>query len=117
MLDLLRSHHIHVDPSLAGSRRTVQLFLDDLVAHRDNLASAWTVEMMAADCGLKMTQFVHYVRQLTNMAPMHYLNHRRLDFALKLPQEDRSVSVTELLSLPVSLRVRTVQHCSGGDSK
>jgi AraC-like DNA-binding protein len=78
----------------------------------------WTVEieMMAADCGLKMTQFVHYVRQLTNMAPMHYLSHRRLDFAVRLLQEDRSVSVTELLSLPVSLRVRTVQHCSGGDS-
>jgi hypothetical protein len=24
MLDLLCSHHIHLDPSLAGSRRTVQ---------------------------------------------------------------------------------------------
>jgi AraC-like DNA-binding protein len=30
---------------------------------------------------------VHYVLQLTNMAAMHYLNHRRLDFAVKLLQE------------------------------
>ena len=96
MLDLLRSQHLRLDPFLAGSRRTVQLFLDDLVAHRDNLAFAWTVEMMAADCGLKSTQFVYYVRQLTNMAPMHYLNHRRLDLAAKLLREAPSMSVTEV---------------------
>jgi AraC family L-rhamnose operon regulatory protein RhaS len=96
ILDLLRSQHLRLDPFLAGSRRTVQLFLDDLVAHRDNLAFAWTVEMMAADCGLKSTQFVYYVRQLTNMAPMHYLNHRRLGLAAKLLREAPSMSVTEV---------------------
>ncbi|HVR24828.1 MAG TPA: AraC family transcriptional regulator, partial [Candidatus Polarisedimenticolia bacterium] len=96
ILDLLRSQHLRLDPFLAGSRRTVQLFLDDLVAHRDNLAFAWTVEMMAADCGLKSTQFVYYVRQLTNMAPMHYLNHRRLGLAAELLREAPSKSVTEV---------------------
>jgi AraC-like DNA-binding protein len=64
--------------------------------------------MMAADCGLKVTSLCITFRQLTNIASMHYLNHRRLDFAVKLLQEDRSLSVTELLSLPVSLRVSTL---------
>jgi AraC-like DNA-binding protein len=96
ILGLLRRQHLHLDPSLSGSRRTVQLFLDDLVAHGDNLACAWTVEMMAADCGLRTTQFVHYVRQLTNMAPMHYLNQRRLDLAAKLLREAPSMSVTQV---------------------
>ena len=96
LLDLLRSQNIHLNPSLSGSRRTVQMFLDDLAAHPDHLTTEWTVEQMAHDCGLKSTQFSHYVKQVTNVAPMHYLNRCRLDFAAKLLAEEAAKSITQV---------------------
>lgn len=96
LLDLLRSHNLQLNTSLSGSRRTVQMFLKDLTAHPDHLAAEWTVEEMARDCGLNTTQFAHYVKQLTNSAPMHYLNRCRLDFAAGLLTQNGTMSITEV---------------------
>lgn len=96
LLDLLRGQNIRFEPSLAGSRHTVQLFLDDLVAHPDHLAAEWTVKEMARECGLNTTQFTHYVKQLTNTAPLHYLNRCRLDFAAKLLKQNSRASITQV---------------------
>lgn len=96
MLDMFRDRRIPLDRSLAGSRRTVQLFLAGLCSQTLDLAPNWTVELMAEECGLKPTQFVHYVKQLTNMAPMHYLNDCRLQLAAKLLQEEKSDNVTDI---------------------
>lgn len=96
LLDLLRSQNIRLNTALSESRRTVQMFLEDLAAHPDHLAAEWTVEQMARDCGLNTTQFAHYVKQLTNVAPMHYLNRCRLDFAAKLLAEDVATNITQV---------------------
>jgi len=96
LLDLLRSQKIRLDGSLSGSRRTVQLFLADFTTQPEHLALKWTVGKMAGSCGLGVTQFVHHVRQLTNVAPMHFLNQCRLDFAAKLLRESPEKSVTDV---------------------
>ncbi len=96
LLDIFRSQRIPLDRSLAGSRRTVQLFLAGLCHQAQELGTNWTVESMAEECGLKPTQFVHYVKQLTNAAPMHYLNDCRLQLAAGLLHQNDANSVTDI---------------------
>jgi len=96
LLDLFRSQKIRLDRSLSGSRRTVQLFLADLSAHAEHQTLNWSVREMAGSCGLGVTQFVHHVRQLTNLTPLHYLNQCRLDCAAKLLREDLGRRVTDV---------------------
>lgn len=96
LLDALRRKRIKLDHTLSSTRRTVDLFLADLRNHPEHLALDWTVEEMAANCGLRMTQFVHHVRCLTNMAPLQYLNHCRLDHAAKVLKSELGKSITDL---------------------
>jgi AraC family L-rhamnose operon regulatory protein RhaS len=96
LLDLLRSQPMQLDHCSTGSRQRVRSFLADLASHPDSLAAEWTLEHMAAACGLKMTQFVRHVKELTNMAPLHYLNHCRLEYAAKLLHEQQFMSVTQV---------------------
>jgi len=95
-LDLLRQHDLRLDQSLSSSRRTVQLFLADLRSHLEHLALEWTVEEMARLCGLGVTQFVHHVRSLVNMTPMHYLNHCRLGLGARMLREHPEKTVTDV---------------------
>jgi AraC family L-rhamnose operon regulatory protein RhaS len=96
LLGLLRRQRIRLDETLSSSRRTVELFLEDLRMHPSHLELQWSVLQMAASCGLKVTQFVFHVRCLTNMTPMHYLSHCRLDHAAKLLLEQPGRSVTDI---------------------
>jgi AraC-like DNA-binding protein len=96
LLDLLRSQKIRLDQSLSGSRRTVQLFLEDLAAHPEHLALDWTVGEMARTCGLGISQFVHHVNQLTNLPPVHYLNHCRLNHSARLLRERPTENITNI---------------------
>lgn len=96
LLDLFRSYRIRLDESLSGSRRTVRLFLEDLVRHPEHLAEDWTVESMATSCGLGVSQFTEHVNRLTNLAPRHYLNECRLDLSAKLLRDCTESSVTEV---------------------
>jgi AraC family L-rhamnose operon regulatory protein RhaS len=72
------------------------MFLDDLTLHQEHLAIEWSVQGMAESCGLGVTQFVHVVRQLTNVTPANFLNHCRLDQAAKLLRETAGGSVTDV---------------------
>jgi AraC family L-rhamnose operon regulatory protein RhaS len=92
----LRQKKVKLDQSLSSTRRTVDLFLRDLKAHPEHLEIDWSVEEMASNCGLRTTQFVHHVRCLSNMAPLQYLNHCRLEHAARLLRESRETSVTEI---------------------
>ena len=96
LLDMFRRRCIPLDRALAGSRRTVQIFLSDLCNQGQFLATDWTVESMAEECGLKPTQFVHHVKQLTNVAPIQYLNSCRLQLAAKLLLNSEMASVTDV---------------------
>ncbi|MFZ0592147.1 MAG: helix-turn-helix transcriptional regulator [Bryobacteraceae bacterium] len=71
-------------------------FLGRFVTDPESLAAPWTLESMAAECGLKATQFVRHVNELTNLAPMHYVNYYRLEHALRLLKSKTSMSITEI---------------------
>jgi AraC family 4-hydroxyphenylacetate 3-monooxygenase operon regulatory protein len=98
ILDLLRSQPAPIE-YLTSSRQSVRAFLSSLASQPDRLSLEWTLENMAAQCGLRVTQFVHYVKELTNMAPLHYLNHCRLEYAAKLLYERPALPVTEIAFL------------------
>ena len=96
LLDLLRRKKVTLDETLSGSPRTVELFLTDIRTNSDQLILEWTVGGMARSCGLGVTQFIHHVKQLTNMTPSHYLNRCRLDAAAQLLSEDAEATVTDV---------------------
>lgn len=95
LLEMLRQKDIRLDESLTTSCRTVELFLNDLRSHPEHLALSWTVEKMANSCGLGITQFIHHVKCLVNMTPMHYLVHCRLELAAKLLRTRPAGCITE----------------------
>jgi AraC-like DNA-binding protein len=93
LLDLMRKQKPRLNESFTTSTRTVALFLEDLRRHPEHLALAWTVEGMANSCGLGVTRFVDLVKQITNMTPLRYVNHARLEHAAALLRAEKA-SVT-----------------------
>ncbi|MBX3745486.1 MAG: helix-turn-helix transcriptional regulator [Verrucomicrobiae bacterium] len=81
ILDLLERERIPLDGRLVSVRRTVDLFLQSLPEHLDH---PWTLEAMAARCGLGRSRFSEYCRQLVNMTPGHYLTFLRIEEARRL---------------------------------
>jgi AraC family L-rhamnose operon regulatory protein RhaS len=51
---------------------------------------------MASSCGLKTTRFVKLVRSLTNLSPLRFLNHCRLEHAAKLVRDPAGTSITDI---------------------
>jgi AraC-like DNA-binding protein len=90
---LLESSNPKLDESLPGSERTVRLFLDNL--HR-RLDEPWTLDSMAAACGLGRTHFASYCKRITNVAPIEFLTRARLDEASRLLAEHPEMSITEI---------------------
>ena len=84
LLEMLRGRDFPLDQSLAERQRSVELFLNDLRSNRGLLAREWSVREMARSCGLGETRFAHYCKTLTNMTPLQYLNHYRLQTAARL---------------------------------
>jgi AraC family L-rhamnose operon regulatory protein RhaS len=90
LLDVVEGEEPELDPYLASTQRTVEMLLAGL---RRRLAEPWTVDSMAAECGLGRTRFIHYCRQAVNATPMDYLNALRIERALELLRTtDASVS-------------------------
>lgn len=96
LLELFRAEPAHSDQLWTGSRQSVHLFLSQLAVDRRSLARPWSVESMAARCGLKVTQFVRYVKELTNLPPLHYLNQCRLECASRLLADQPNMRVTDI---------------------
>ncbi len=94
MLQLFQSQSTHPQELWTGSRQTVHLFLNRLASDRNCVALPWSLESMAAQCKLKPTQFVHYVKELTNKPPLHYLNDCRLEQASMLLRNDQTRTIT-----------------------
>lgn len=94
--ETLQAQDPALDESLAGSQRTVALFLADLRENPAALAEEWTVRAMAARCGLGVTRFNGYCKSLTNMTPLQFLNHGRLDAAARLLRERPELGVTQV---------------------
>jgi len=81
LLDLLRTQNPPRKASLTLGERSVAMFLERL---QRRLAEPWTLEEMAAQTGLARTRFAHHCRKLTNLTPMGYLQHLRVEKAKKL---------------------------------
>jgi AraC-like DNA-binding protein len=96
VLDALTEQQTDENASLTSRRRTVELFLRDL--ERDPLGSGelWTLPRMAGHCGMGVTAFSKYCRQLVNAGPVEYLNQCRLERAARQLREEPQRPVTEI---------------------
>lgn len=95
-LESLRQQNVSLDDSLVTSRRTVRLFLDDLRTHPEHLELDWSIEKMAASCGLGITQFTNHVKSLANTTPLNYLIQCRIDFAAAQLRRTPAERVTDI---------------------
>ena len=90
--ELLDAADPPLDAALSSSRRAVELFLADLP---DRLGEPWTLDAMAAECGLGRSRFVFYCRRLTNSSPQEYLLRARLR-AARDQLADRDLRITDI---------------------
>ena len=93
LLDLFRHDNIELNDSLIQSKRTVELFLNDLDKH---LIEDWTIDSIANHCNLGLTQFTKYCKEITNMTPMSFLSSLRLKEAANLLSQNQNLSITEI---------------------
>jgi AraC-like DNA-binding protein len=84
------------DPELVSRRHTVKLFLRDLAKNRVNCQEPWSLGKMAAHCGMGITAFSKYCRQLANNGPSEYLNQCRLEHAAQQLRESPLLPVIEI---------------------
>jgi AraC family L-rhamnose operon regulatory protein RhaS len=96
LLRMFREGRMALDQSLTSPQRTLELFWEELRGDRDALRHEWTLPMMARRCDLGVTRFVQYSKQLTNMSPMQYLSHCRIEAAGRLLREEPQRSITEI---------------------
>lgn len=84
VLTALTDQQTHQNPDLTSRRRTVELFLRDLAANRASCRESWTLSGMATHCGMGVTAFSKYCRELINNGAVEYLNQCRLVHAAQL---------------------------------
>jgi AraC family L-rhamnose operon regulatory protein RhaS len=99
LLEILTSvtrQQAHKDPELISRHHNVKLFLHELVTNGAVSSQPWTLQQMASHCGLGITAFSKYCRELVNNGPVEYLNHCRLDRAAKQLGENLAQSVTDI---------------------
>jgi AraC family L-rhamnose operon regulatory protein RhaS len=94
VLAALGEQKTHQNPGLTSRRRTVELFLHDLAENNASSRQPWTLAKMAAQCGMGITAFSKYCRELVNTGPVEYLNQCRLDRAAReiLKTPDRPIT-------------------------
>lgn len=77
---------------LSPTVRKVKTFLPRIAESMDH---NWTLEEMAAECGIKRTQFANIIKQLTGYSPGQYLQRVRFDRACELLRNTDS-SITNI---------------------
>ncbi len=90
LLEMYRMGEVELNESLTESIRTTEIFLKSL---EQSIGEPWTLESMAMKCGMGITRFVYYCKQITNLTPMQYLNHLRIVAAseMLLHQPEKSI--------------------------
>jgi AraC-like DNA-binding protein len=96
ILDVLTAQQSGENPELTSRRRTVELFLKDLADNPVSSSELWTLDQMAQQCGMGVTAFSKYSRELVNVGPMEFLSQCRLDRAARQLREKPELSVTEI---------------------
>ena len=93
VMEMLQREQIPLDEHLSTSHRAVEMFLGAL---REHSAHDWDLNSMAEQCGLSRSQFAGYCKQITNMTPVEYLTHCRLDMASILLADQPEMSITDI---------------------
>ena len=96
ILTALTQQQKHQNPELTSRRRTVELFLRDFKENPASTREPWTLPTMAEHCGMGITAFSKYCRELVNNGPIEHLNQCRLDHAATQLRENPAQSVTEI---------------------
>jgi len=96
ILIALTKQQTEQNPELTSRRRTVDLFLRDLSDNPASSSQPWTLQQMADRCGMGITVFCKYCRELANNGPIEYLNACRLDAAARQLKENARLPVTEI---------------------
>ena len=96
VLDMFRANPVPLDELLSSSRRTVELFLRDLMHNPASIEQNWTLLSMANHCGLGVAKFVQECRLITNLSPAQYLQDCRIQAACRLIREYPEKSVTDI---------------------
>lgn len=93
VMEMLQRKQIPLDEHLSTSQRAVEMFL---AALREHLGHNWTLNAMAQQCGLSRSQFSTYCKQITNMTPVEYLTHCRLETASHLLLNHPEMTITDV---------------------
>jgi len=96
LLDALTAQQTGENPDLTSRRRTVELFLKEMTEDSAGLDKFRTLDEMAAHCGMGITAFTKYTRELVNVGPMEFLKQCRLDRAARQLREQPGRSITEI---------------------
>ncbi len=96
LLEALCAQCRRADSKLITRQRTVDLFLKDLANNPASLAEPWTLEALAAQCGMGLTQFGEHCHSLTNLSPKQYLIRCRLEQAARCLREEQRRSITSI---------------------
>lgn len=96
LLEALRAERDPPGGDINPAEQTVALFLADLERNPGSLAEDWTLESMAAECGLKPTAFAKYCRLLKNTSPLRHLGRLRLDVAATLLRSHPALTITDI---------------------
>jgi len=96
ILIALSEQQTEQNSDLTSRRRTVELFLRDLSENSSSCSQPWTLQKMADRCGMGITAFCKYCRELVNIGPMEYLIQCRLDTAARQLKENVILPVTEI---------------------
>ena len=93
LAELLEGQDITLDRSLPSAQRSVEMFLAIL---EQRCGEPWSLRRMAAESGLGRSRFAHYCKRLTNMTPVEYLTHCRVQAAKRLLAAPGSGSVSDV---------------------
>lgn len=93
MLELFKRGNMELNDTLVETKRTVQLFLQDLEHH---LLEDWSIDSIANHCNLGTTQITKYCKEITNMSPMQYLSSLRLKAAAEILKTKPEKSISEV---------------------
>jgi AraC-like DNA-binding protein len=96
ILDALSEQQTQETAALTSRQRTVELFLHEVENNPDTSSESWTINSMAEHCGMGVTAFSKYCRELMNAGPMEFLNRCRLDRAARQLRENPGLSITEI---------------------
>jgi AraC-like DNA-binding protein/mannose-6-phosphate isomerase-like protein (cupin superfamily) len=96
LLDLSVTQRLTESSALDSRRRVVELFLKGLENSKANCQEIGTLQQMAEHCGLGITSFAKYTREVVNVGPMAFLKQCRLNHAAQELRGRPDISITDV---------------------